>query len=70
MYTLSSWRSHLGSVGVDLLHQEPARTVGDPFIAYVPGEVTQVSRMTNVRSKFLEKSPGYRDSRPVTLGVP
>ena len=48
MYTLSSWRSHLGIVAVDLLHQEPSRTVGDPFIAYVPGDVTQVSRMTNV----------------------
>ena len=42
MFILSSWRSHLGSVGVDLLHQEPARTVGDPFTAYVCGEVTQV----------------------------
>ena len=44
-------------VEVDLLHQEPARTVGDPFTAYVPGEVTQVSRMTDVHPKFLDKSP-------------
>ena len=36
MYTLSSWRSHLGSVAVDLYHQKPARTVVDPFKAYVP----------------------------------
>ena len=57
MYTLISWRSHLGSVEVDILHQEPARTVGDPFTAYVPGEVAQVLRMTNVHAKFLEKSP-------------
>ena len=52
MYTLNSWRSHLGSVGVDLLHHEPARTVGDPFAAYVNREVTQVSRMTNVPVSF------------------
>ena len=58
MYTLSSWKSHLGSVGVDLLHQEPSRTVGDPFTAYVPGEVDQISRMTDVHDNFLEKSPG------------
>ena len=47
MYTLTYWKSHLGSVGVDLLHQEPDRTVGDPFSAYVPGEVTQVSRIAD-----------------------
>ena len=35
-------------MGVDLLHPEPAITMGDPFAAYVNGEVTQVSRMTNV----------------------
>ena len=52
MYTLNSWRSHLGSVAVDLLHQEPARIVGDHFAAYVNGEVTQVSRMTNVPVSF------------------
>ena len=46
MYTVSSWRSHLGFVAVDLLHGEPARTVGNPSTAYVPDEVTQVSRMT------------------------
>ena len=57
MYTLSSWRSHLGIVAVNILHQEPARTVGDPFTAYVLGEVTQVSRMTDVLPKILEKSP-------------
>ena len=48
MYTLSSWRSHLGIMAVDHLHKEPARTVGNPLTAYVPGGVTQVSRMTNV----------------------
>ena len=58
MYTLSSWRSQLGSVKVDLLHQEPAETVGDPFTAHVPGEVTQVSKMTNVHPTYLEKLPG------------
>ena len=63
MYTLSSWRNHLGIVAVDFLHQELARTVGDPFTAYVPGEVTQVSRMTNLHPKLLDKSPGYRGSR-------
>ena len=47
----------MGRVGVDLLHQEPARTVGVPFTAYVPGEVTQVSRMIDVHPKILEKSP-------------
>ena len=57
MYTLSFWKSHLSSVGVDLVHQEPARTVGDQFTAYVFGKVTQVSRMTDVHPKFLEKSP-------------
>ena len=57
MYTLSFWRSHLGSVEFDLLHQEPASTVGDPFRVYIPGEVTQVSRMTDVHAKLLEKSP-------------
>ena len=56
MYTLRFWRWHLGSVGVNLLNQEPARTVEDPFTGYVPGEVTQVSRMTKVHPKFLEKS--------------
>ena len=57
MYTLSFWRSYLGSVGVDLLHQDPARTLGESFRAYVPVEVTQVSRMTYVRPEFLEKLP-------------
>ena len=50
-------------MGVDLLHQEPARTMGNPFSAYVPGEVTQVSRMTDLHPKFLDKLPGYRGSR-------
>ena len=67
MYTLSSWRSHLGILAVDLLHQERARTVGDPFTAYIPGEVTQVSRITNVQPKFLEKSPRYRGWPMYTL---
>ena len=67
MYTLCSWRSHLGIVAVDLLHQEPARTVGDPYTAYILREVTHLSRMTNVDPKFLEESPGYRGSR---LSVP
>ena len=48
MYTLRSWKSRLVSVVVDLLHLEPARTVEDPFGAYVSGEITQVSRITNV----------------------
>ena len=53
---LSSWRSHLGIEAVDLLHQKPARTVGDPFTAYVK-EVAQVSRMTDVHPKSLDKTP-------------
>ena len=64
MYILSSWRSHLGIVAVDLLHQKTASSVGNKFKAYVPEEVTQVSRMTNVHHKYLEKSPEYRGSRP------
>ena len=47
----------LGIVAFSFLHQEPARTVGDPFTNYVPGEVTQVSTMTDLHSKILEKSP-------------
>ena len=57
MYTLSSWRSHLDSVALDLLQQEHSRTVGDPFTVYVPGEVTEASRMTKVHPKLLEKFP-------------
>ena len=49
-------------VAVDLQHQEPVRTDGDPFTAYVPGEVTHVSRMSDSHSKFLEKSPSRRGS--------
>ena len=63
MYTLRSWGSRLVSVVVDLLHLEPARTVEDPFRAYVSGEVTQVSRITDEHPKFLEKSPVYRGRR-------
>ena len=55
MYTLNSRRSHLGSVGFEPSHQEPARTMEEPFTAYVPGKVTQVSRMTDVHPKFQEK---------------
>ena len=61
MYTLRFCKSHLGIMVVDLSHQEPTRTVRSPFKAYVPGEVTPVSRMSNVQSKLLEKSPRYRD---------
>ena len=57
MYTLSSWKNHLGIVEVDLLHQENARTVGDPSTAYFPGELTQVSGMTDVHPNLLKKSP-------------
>ena len=57
MSTLSSCRRDLGIVAVDFLHQKPATTVGDPFTAYVSGEVAQVSRITDVNPKFLEKSP-------------
>ena len=69
MYTLSSWKSHLGSVRVDFLNQKPVRTVKDPFTAYIPEEVTQVSRMADVHSKFLKKSPRYRESRPFAPGT-
>ena len=57
MYTQRSWRSHLGIVKVDILHQELAGTVGDPFTVYVTEEVTQVSRTSDVHPKILEKSP-------------
>ena len=57
MYTLSFLKSHLGIVTVDLLHQESATIVGDPFTDYVPREVTQVSRLTEVHPEFLEKTP-------------
>ena len=57
MYILSFWSRHLGSVVVDLLQQEHARTVGDPFTAYVPAEVTDVSWMTKVHPKLQGKSP-------------
>ena len=63
MYTLGSWKSNLGTVALDLLHQKPTRTMEDPFSAYVSGEVIQALWMTNVHPKFLEKSPGYRGSR-------
>ena len=69
MYILSDCRSYLGIVAVDLLHQEPAETVGDPFKAYAFREVTEVSRMTNVHPKILEKSPGSRGSRPLAPGT-
>ena len=49
--------NNLGIVAVSFLHQEPARTVKDPFTAYIPEEVTQVSRMTDGHPKFLKKSP-------------
>ena len=62
MYNLSSWRRHLCNVVVNLLHQDPARTVGDPITAQVSGEVTQVSRMSTVYPKFQKKSPRYRGS--------
>ena len=57
MYTLTSWKSHLGIVAVDFLHQEPVRTVGDPYTTYVPRGVSYVSRMTNAQRTFQEKSP-------------
>ena len=55
MYNQSSWKSHLGIVAVDLPHKGSATMEGNPFTAYVSGEVTQVSRMTYVNRKFLEK---------------
>ena len=57
MYTLSSWRSYLSIVAVDLLHQKPARTVRESFKADVPEEVTQISSMTEVHPELPEKSP-------------
>ena len=50
--TLSSEKINLGIVTVDFLHQALARTLEDPFIAHVNGEVTQVSRITNVHPKI------------------
>ena len=58
MYILSTWRSYLDIVAFDFPYQEPAGTVDDSFTAYASREVTQVSRMTNVHPKILEKSPG------------
>ena len=52
MYNLRSWRSHLDSMGIHLLHEEPARTMGDSFTAFVPGEIIQVLRMTAVHPTF------------------
>ena len=37
--------------------------MSDTITAYVNGEVTKVSKMIDVHSKFPEKSPGYRGSR-------
>ena len=82
MYTLYSWRSHLGSAGLDFLHQIPARIVGGPFTAYVAGNFTQVSRMTNVHSnswrcqlgsvgvKLLHQEPARTVGDPFTAYVP
>ena len=50
-------------MGVDFLHEEPDRTIGDLFTAYVNRKVTQVSSMTDIHPKILEKSPRYRGSR-------
>ena len=52
-----SWRSHRG-------------IEDNQCIPFVLGDVTwvigmQKSRMTKVHAKFLEKSPGYRGSRPI-----
>ena len=58
-----------GLLAVDFSHQEPARTMENPFTAYVSEEVTQVSRMTIVHSKFLEKLSGYRGSRFSAPGI-
>ena len=69
MYTLTSWRSDLGSVEFDFLYQEPARTVGDQCTAYDPEEVTQVSRTSDVHPKILEKSFKYRGSRHFAPGT-
>ena len=69
MYTLSFWKTRLFIVALALSHQKPARTVGEPFTAYVTGEVTQVSRMKIVLPKFLETSFGYRGSRPSAPGT-
>ena len=63
MYTLRFYRSNLGSAAAGLLHQEPARTVGELFTAYVPGKVTQVSRLTIVHPMILEKLPAYHGSQ-------
>ena len=62
MSTLSSCRRDLGIVAVDFLHQKPARTVGDPFKAYVPGEVTEVSRITSVYLSFWRCHLGIWDA--------
>ena len=69
MCALSFWKSHLGIVAVDLLHQELSITMGEPFTAYVQGEIIRVSRMTNVHPKFLEKSPRYQSSRSIAPGT-
>ena len=63
MYTLSSRRSQLGIVAVNFRHQEPARTVWDPFTAHVFDDDTQVLRMNNLHPKFLPMARGYHSNR-------
>ena len=67
-YCIKIYKSHLGIVAVRLFHQEPARTMGNLLTDYVPREITQVSRMTNIHPKILEKLPGYRGNRPAAPG--
>ena len=61
---------------VDIMRQEPARTVADPITAYVPGENTQVSRMTDVHPMIQEKYLGslgvdfLHQEPPRTVGDP
>ena len=58
------------------MRQEPARTVADPITAYVPGENTQVSRMTDVHPMIQEKYLGslgvdfLHQEPPRTVGDP
>ena len=69
MQILSSWRSHIGIIAVDHLHQDSARTVGNQFTEVILREVDRVSKMTNVNPQFLEKSPRYCGSRPFAPGT-
>ena len=60
MYTLSSWRSHLGSVEVDLLHQEYPRVMLNPSAINKSAGVES----PGVRAESTCNPPGIRPAYP------